>query len=231
MIYCDKQFENKIKIYVLLDISDDKINRILKAKISKERTTTEGNRSGNSESNEDTIYDNAVTKADAVTGEAEEDKQTRSSVSEDILQHNENHNVIEVKHTESFPNPEISEEIVQNITTDETPEGNTSHHDINTEKDLEENKEKSESSSLEMPAELLANYLSQTTGNIPSIHYALCELWDFAGQREFYATHQAFLTSQAVYIVVADMKDTIDKQDINQCFSFTDYKNVGGMCS
>ncbi|XP_063426192.1 uncharacterized protein LOC134709993 [Mytilus trossulus] len=209
------------------NIGDDKVNRILKAHISKERTTTERNRSGNSESNKETVYDKDVTKADAATDETEEDKQTKSSVSENVLQHNENHKDIEVKHTASLPDTEINVEVVQNINTDQTPEGNTSYHDTNTDKDLEENKEKCESSSLKLPAELMDNYLSQTTGDIPSIHYALCELWDFAGQREFYATHQAFLTSKAVYIVVADMEDTIDKQNINQYISFTDYKNVG----
>ncbi|CAC5421826.1 unnamed protein product [Mytilus coruscus] len=44
-------------------------------------------------------------------------------------------------------------------------------------------------------------------------------------KKEFYATHQAFLTSSAVYLVVADMKDDIRKQELSQCFA--DFQNVG----
>ncbi|XP_052082642.1 uncharacterized protein LOC127720206 isoform X2 [Mytilus californianus] len=48
-----------------------------------------------------------------------------------------------------------------------------------------------------------------STSNSLSYNYALCGLWDFAGQKEFYCTHQAFLTSSAIYLVVADMKTDI----------------------
>ncbi|CAG2192642.1 unnamed protein product [Mytilus edulis] len=44
-------------------------------------------------------------------------------------------------------------------------------------------------------------------------------------QKEFYATHQAFLTSSAVYLVVADMKDDISKQGLSQCF--VDFQHIG----
>ncbi|CAG2223186.1 unnamed protein product [Mytilus edulis] len=76
-----------------------------------------------------------------------------------------------------------------------------------------------------MPADLMSNVFSKSTENTPSNLYALCELWDFAGQKEFYATHQAFLTSSAVYLVVADMKDDISKQGLSQCFA--DFQNIG----
>ncbi|XP_052097366.1 probable serine/threonine-protein kinase roco8 [Mytilus californianus] len=45
------------------------------------------------------------------------------------------------------------------------------------------------------------------------------------GQKEFYATHQAFLTSSAVYLVVADMKDDISKQGLSQYFA--DFQHIG----
>ncbi|XP_063418386.1 uncharacterized protein LOC134701177 [Mytilus trossulus] len=76
-----------------------------------------------------------------------------------------------------------------------------------------------------MPDDLMSNVFYKSTIDNPSNLFALCELWDFAGQKEFYATHQAFLTSCAVYIVVADMKDDISKQSLSQCFD--DFKNIG----
>ncbi|VDI80119.1 Hypothetical predicted protein, partial [Mytilus galloprovincialis] len=87
------------------------------------------------------------------------------------------------------------------------------------------NDDTSESASLVMPADLMSNVVSQSTENTSSNLYALCDLWDFAGQKEFYATHQAFLTSSAVYLVVADMKDDISKQGLNQCFA--DFQDIG----
>ena len=32
------------------------------------------------------------------------------------------------------------------------------------------------------------------------------QLWDFAGQREYYITHKAFLSSSAIYILVFDLR-------------------------
>ncbi|CAG2203601.1 unnamed protein product [Mytilus edulis] len=43
--------------------------------------------------------------------------------------------------------------------------------------------------------------------------------------KDFYATHQAFLTSCAVYLVVADMNDDINKQELSQCFA--DFEKIG----
>ncbi|XP_052097433.1 uncharacterized protein LOC127732435 [Mytilus californianus] len=91
---------------------------------------------------------------------------------------------------------------------------------------LDNNKEKNEISSLVMPEDLMSNVFSKSTVNTPLNLYALCELWDFAGQKEFYATHQAFLTSSAVYLVVADMKDEISKQGLSQCSA--DFQHIGG---
>ncbi|XP_052097330.1 uncharacterized protein LOC127732305 [Mytilus californianus] len=101
------------------------------------------------------------------------------------------------------------------------PEDITSDAKIN----LDNNKETNKSSSLVMPEDLMSNMFSKSTVNSPSNLYALCELWDFAGQKEFYATHQAFLTSSAVYLVVADMKDDISKQGLGQYFA--DFQHIG----
>ncbi|CAC5384438.1 unnamed protein product [Mytilus coruscus] len=90
---------------------------------------------------------------------------------------------------------------------------------------LDTNKEKKEFSSLVMPEDLISHVFSRSTVNTLSNLCALCELWDFAGQKEFYATHQAFLTSSAVYLVVADMGDDISKQGLSQCFS--DFQHIG----
>ncbi|CAG2247122.1 unnamed protein product [Mytilus edulis] len=111
-------------------------------------------------------------------------------------------------------------------------EGNTKDNEnetiIDTETigDSKENEDENKSSSLVIPKDLMSRVLSTTsTSNIPSRVYSLCGLWDFAGQREFYATHQAFLTSSAVYLVVANMFDDITNQNMKQYFA--DFDNVG----
>ncbi|XP_076086764.1 uncharacterized protein LOC143057346 [Mytilus galloprovincialis] len=63
------------------------------------------------------------------------------------------------------------------------------------------------SKQLIMPSDLISDVFTTTSiSNSPSNNYARCGLWDFAGQKEFYCTHQAFLTSSAIYLVVVDMK-------------------------
>ncbi|CAG2246264.1 unnamed protein product [Mytilus edulis] len=37
--------------------------------------------------------------------------------------------------------------------------------------------------------------------------FAVCGFWDFAGQKEFYATHQTFLSANAVYLLVIDLSE------------------------
>jgi GTPase SAR1 family protein len=36
---------------------------------------------------------------------------------------------------------------------------------------------------------------------LPKEVFADCAIWDFAGQKEFYATHQTFLTNSAIYLL------------------------------
>ncbi|CAG2257345.1 unnamed protein product [Mytilus edulis] len=97
--------------------------------------------------------------------------------------------------------------------------------DFTTDDKVNLDNKQNESSLLVMPEDLMSHVFSKSTVNAPLNLYALCELWDFAGQKEFYATHQAFLTSSAVYLVVADMKDDISKQGLGQCFA--DFQNIG----
>ncbi|CAG2239834.1 unnamed protein product [Mytilus edulis] len=40
-----------------------------------------------------------------------------------------------------------------------------------------------------------------------SEEFADCAFWDFAGQKEFYATHQTFLSANAVYLLVVDISE------------------------
>ncbi|XP_071142107.1 uncharacterized protein [Mytilus edulis] len=94
-----------------------------------------------------------------------------------------------------------------------------------TKENLDENIDNNESVSLVMPEDLVSHVFTNSVLNTQSIHTALCELWDFAGQKEFYATHQAFLTCNAVYLVVADMNEDISKQGISQYFA--DFQDVG----
>lgn len=60
-----------------------------------------------------------------------------------------------------------------------------------------------------------SSVIKRSTSNNHSNQYALCGLWDIQGQKEFYAIHQAFLTSSSVYLVVADITDDIFKPAVN----------------
>lgn len=42
----------------------------------------------------------------------------------------------------------------------------------------------------------------------PQEMMAFCLLWDFAGRKDFYATHQIFMPKSAVYILVTDSLDS-----------------------
>ncbi|XP_071171106.1 uncharacterized protein [Mytilus edulis] len=91
---------------------------------------------------------------------------------------------------------------------------------------LKENEHTNKSSTFVMPKNLMSSVLSTTSNsNIPTNHHALCGLWDFAGQKEFYATHQAFLTSSAIYLVVANIADDISEKAVKQYFA--DFDKVG----
>ncbi|CAC5421161.1 unnamed protein product [Mytilus coruscus] len=103
---------------------------------------------------------------------------------------------------------------------------NTPTYKIDRKNDMKVNLDKNQSSLLVMPEDLMANVFTKSTAKTPRNLYALCELWDFAGQKEFYATHQAFLTSSAVYLVVADMKDDIlSEEDKPKCSA--DFQHIG----
>lgn len=56
----------------------------------------------------------------------------------------------------------------------------------------------------EMTSAILEPYLEHCDTEQPKERFASCWLWDFAGQKDFYATHQAFLSSCAIYVLVAD---------------------------
>ncbi|XP_076086190.1 uncharacterized protein LOC143056899 isoform X2 [Mytilus galloprovincialis] len=90
---------------------------------------------------------------------------------------------------------------------------NTASYKKDRKNDKKINMDKNQSSLLVMPQDLMAKVFTKSTAKTPRNLFALCELWDFAGQKEFYATHQAFLTSSAVYLVVADMKDDILREE------------------
>ncbi|VDI71250.1 Hypothetical predicted protein, partial [Mytilus galloprovincialis] len=63
-----------------------------------------------------------------------------------------------------------------------------------------------------------ANNIGKDLTNDALNQYATCGFWDFAGQKEFYATHQTFLSSNAVYLVVANIADDITDK----------FANIGG---
>ncbi|XP_063447970.1 uncharacterized protein LOC134727519 [Mytilus trossulus] len=68
---------------------------------------------------------------------------------------------------------------------------------------------------------------NQRSGKEPDDTMAFCWLWDFAGQKDFYATHQVFLSNCAVFLLVTDSlefstaeKPGIDFEDSTQYVNF-----------
>lgn len=55
---------------------------------------------------------------------------------------------------------------------------------------------------------------------------AECDFWDFAGQKEFYATHQTFLTMNAIYLLTIDLSSFETDQPVQQKGGKLD--NIGG---
>lgn len=50
-----------------------------------------------------------------------------------------------------------------------------------------------------------------------------CGLWDFAGQKDYYVTHQIFLNPHAIYLLVADISE-----DIEAVTGDEDFDSIGG---
>lgn len=104
---------------------------------------------------------------------------------------------------------------------------NDSTNNTTTTHTLKVNVSKHRSSSLDMPSGLLSNVFASTPNSYNSLnHFASCGLWDFAGQKEFYATHQAFLTSRAIYVLVAEFMEDI-RTDVEKKY-FEDMQHSGG---
>ncbi|XP_071147607.1 uncharacterized protein [Mytilus edulis] len=103
---------------------------------------------------------------------------------------------------------------------------NTASNKTDKKNGMKINMDNNQSSLLVMPVDLMANVFTKSTAKPQRNLYALCELWDFAGQKEFYATHQAFLTSSAVYLVVAEMKDDIFSEEKKTKCS-ADFQHIG----
>lgn len=53
-----------------------------------------------------------------------------------------------------------------------------------------------------------------------------CCIWDFAGEKDYYVTHQTFLTSNAIYIIVADVNKDIKTLDM--IAQDKDFDSIGG---
>ncbi|VDI42131.1 Hypothetical predicted protein [Mytilus galloprovincialis] len=169
---------------------------------------------GNSDKNKDTN--------ESASMEVQEDLTTEANVNPDRNNDKTESASLEIQEdltTDANVNPDRNKDTTESASL-EIQEDLT-----NDAKGLVNNEKTNESESLAMPADLMSNVFSKSNENTLLNLYALCELWDFAGQKEFYATHQAFLTSSAVYLVVADMKDDISNLGLSQCFA--DFQNIG----
>jgi hypothetical protein len=61
---------------------------------------------------------------------------------------------------------------------------------------------------------------------LPKEFFADCAVWDFAGQKEFYATHQTFLTNCAIYLLTADLSKDLSSQRLTKIYD-VDFGKVG----
>ncbi|XP_052086073.1 uncharacterized protein LOC127723463 isoform X2 [Mytilus californianus] len=68
----------------------------------------------------------------------------------------------------------------------------------------------------EMTSTIMKSYLESTKEEQDDM-LAFCWLWDFAGQKDFYATHQVFLSKCAVYLLVTDSLEfsTVENQGLD----------------
>ncbi|CAG2199547.1 unnamed protein product [Mytilus edulis] len=57
--------------------------------------------------------------------------------------------------------------------------------------------------------------------------FADCGFWDFAGQKEFYATHQTFLSANAVYLLVVDISKDFTTKTYNKMIE-KEFDSIGG---
>jgi GTPase SAR1 family protein len=64
----------------------------------------------------------------------------------------------------------------------------------------------------ERHVELLDTCLEAMKVELPKDLLVDCSIWDFAGQKEFYATHQTFLTSSAIYLLTVDLSKDLSSQ-------------------
>ncbi|XP_076084515.1 uncharacterized protein LOC143055269 [Mytilus galloprovincialis] len=67
-----------------------------------------------------------------------------------------------------------------------------------------------------MTSTIMKSYLKSTIEEQNDM-LAFCLLWDFAGQKDFYATHQVFLSKCAVYLLVTDSLEfsTVENQGLD----------------
>ncbi|CAG2256848.1 unnamed protein product [Mytilus edulis] len=52
-----------------------------------------------------------------------------------------------------------------------------------------------------------------------------CGIWDFAGQKDYYATHQTFFTPHAIYLLVANIEDAME--EMMNTKPDTDHDSIG----
>ncbi|XP_071181256.1 uncharacterized protein [Mytilus edulis] len=65
------------------------------------------------------------------------------------------------------------------------------------------------------------NVLEVKNKNVNAGDLIECSIWDFAGRKEYYVTHQTFITQHAIYILVADITDPLTLMQYNDDhFSF-----------
>ncbi|XP_076108934.1 uncharacterized protein LOC143076921 [Mytilus galloprovincialis] len=99
-------------------------------------------------------------------------------------------------------------------------------YDININNKANESNPVSNADINQLTSTIMKSYI-QRSGKEPDDTMAFCWLWDFAGQKDFYATHQVFLSNCAVFLLVTDSlefstaeKPGIDFEDSTQYVNF-----------
>ncbi|CAC5411139.1 unnamed protein product [Mytilus coruscus] len=114
----------------------------------------------------------------------------RENVNSFISENKENPETVEIDSNQIQPEEVIIQNVLDEKTNQEENKSDTSNDEnIN-----------------QLTSKIIKSYIERRQRTHDDMS-AFCLLWDFAGQKDFYATHQVFLSNSAVYLLVTDGLD------------------------
>ncbi|CAG2224646.1 unnamed protein product [Mytilus edulis] len=211
-----------------VDTTDESNANVHKVNPNVHKVSTDANDTKITINNVDTT-DESNPNVHKVSTDADD---TNKTIYNELTTEESNPNVHKVSTDASDTKNKIETSVEINMMVNESEvnvKDNKYENITNTDTDSTNSENEDHLSSLEMPQDLMSQiFASTSTSSIPSNDYALCGLWDFAGQKDFYATHQVFLTSTAIYLVVADMETDIWKEKEGDTKESTSGKQENG---